>query len=237
MSNQNISEYTFYVVATPIGNLEDMTFRAVRTLQEVDTILCEDTRTTKHLTDHYGITTSRESYHANSNQAKEESILQRVIKGETFALVSDAGTPSISDPGVKIIARLKQELGSDIAIVPIPGASAVITAVSATGFSGNDFRFFGFVPHKKGRESFFQEVSEHESIAAFYESPHRIMKTLEYLTSHEELQNRTTAIARELTKTFEEIVTGTPQYLLEYYTENESKVRGEFVVVLDRKEK
>ena len=115
-------EYTFYVVATPIGNLEDISFRAIRILKEVDTILCEDTRTTKHLADYYGISTKRESYHANSSAAKEENIVARVIDGETFALVSDAGTPSISDPEVKIINRLRKELGERVSIVPIPGA-------------------------------------------------------------------------------------------------------------------
>ena len=226
-------EYTFYVVATPIGNLEDISFRAIRILKEVDTILCEDTRTTKHLTDYYDISTKRESYHANSSAAKEENIVARVIDGETFALVSDAGTPSISDPGVKIIHRLRKELGERVSIVPIPGASAVITALSATGFAGNDFRFFGFVPHKKGRESFFNELADHNEIAIFYESPHRILKTLESMNKHPQLSLRTIAIGRELTKVFEEIVQGDAEYLLQYYTRHQDKVRGEFVVILD----
>jgi len=230
----SLKKFTFYVVATPIGNLSDMTYRAIETLQKVDTILCEDTRTTKHLTDHYQITTHRESYHANSTNAREDDIARRVLNGEVFALVSDAGTPSVSDPGVKIIQRLRDELGDDIAIVPIPGASAVTTALSASGFAGNDFRFFGFVPHKKGRQTFFQELSIYRNIAVFYESPHRIMKTLESISTHQELTHRRICIARELTKTFEEFKIGTGNDVFDYYQNHQDKVRGEFVVILDR---
>lgn len=221
----------FYVVSTPIGNLGDMTFRAVETLKAVDIILCEDTRVTKKLCDHYGITTQRESYHAHTEDAKEESIIRRCNEGVTFALVSDAGTPTISDPGVKLVARLR---GEGIEIIPIPGASAVIAALSTSGFVGNDFRFFGFVPHKKGRNSFFDSVAQHPSIAVFYESSHRIMKTLQYLSEDENFSGVTICVARELTKMFEEKVYGTSTEVLQYFENNPQKVKGEFVVVLDK---
>lgn len=220
----------FYIVSTPIGNLSDMTFRAVETLKKVDVILCEDTRVTKKLCDHYGITTQRESYHAHSDDSKEESIIQRCHEGISFALVSDAGTPTISDPGVKLVARLRTE---EIDIIPIPGASAVIAALSVSGFIGNDFRFFGFVPHKKGRKAFFESIMNHNSIAVFYESSHRIMKTLEHMSEDSNFSHRTICIARELTKMFEEKVYGTSTEVLEYFQNHPQKVKGEFVVVID----
>ncbi len=224
----------FYIVSTPIGNLGDISFRAIDILKQVDTILCEDTRVTRKLCDHYGIDTPRESYHAHSSDTASLSIIRRIEEGKTFALVSDAGTPVISDPGVKLVSDLRAHFGSTLNIVPIPGATALISALVCTGFSGNDFRFFGFVPHKKGRETFFQEIADHTSIAIFYESPHRAMKTLEYLSLDLKLSTRQLCVARELTKMYEQKVQGTPKEVLEYFTEYPEKMKGEFVFVVDR---
>lgn len=227
-----MSTNPFYIVSTPIGNLGDITFRAIETLKEVDVILCEDTRVTKKLCDHYNINTPRESYHAHTEDNKEESIVNRCHQGVTFALVSDAGTPTISDPGVKLVARLRKE---GIEIIPILGASAVIAALSVSGFIGNDFRFFGFVPHKKGRNAFFDGIAQHDSIGVFYESSHRIMKTLQTMTEDNSLSNRVICVAREITKMFEEKVYGTSSEVYTYFKDNPGKVKGEFVVVVDTK--
>lgn len=225
----------FYVVATPIGNLDDITYRAVSILQSVDTILCEDTRVSRTLCDRYDITTKRESYHAHSSETKEEEILKRISEGEVFALISDAGTPTISDPGVKLVHALRLQLPL-LPVISIPGPSAVTTALSGTGFMGNDFRFFGFIPHKKGRKSFFTSISKHESIAVCYESPHRLLKTLDYLSQDTLLSKRTLCVARELTKTFEEFKFGKPQEINTFFLNNPDKVRGECVIIFDRKD-
>ena len=224
----------FYVVATPIGNLADMSFRAIETLKSVDVILCEDTRETRKLCDHYGIETARESYHAHSTDNKEDSIVRRCKEGVRFALVSDAGTPTISDPGVKLVESLYEQV-EGIELIPIPGATALISALSVSGFTGNDFRFFGFAPHKKGRATFFDSVAQHPSIAVFYESSHRIIKTLVSLSEHPEFSNRKMCVARELTKMFEQKKFGYAKDILEYFTDNPDKVKGEFVVLVDRK--
>lgn len=233
MSNMN-SQPTFYVVATPIGNLDDITHRAINILSEVDTILCEDTRTSSTLFQKYNITTPYESYHAHSTQHKEDHIIKRIQNGETFALISDAGTPTISDPGVKLIDTIQEALPL-VHICPIPGPTALIAALSVSGFAGNDFRFFGFIPHKKGREQFFEAVAHHQSIALCYESPHRVMKTLEYLSSHDAFIDRRMVIARELTKKFESIKRGGVSELYDYYMDHPQEVKGEFVIIFDRK--
>ena len=144
-----------YIVATPIGNLEDMTHRAVRVLKEVDLILCEDTRMTKRLTDHYKITTALQSYNAHATDAKHEKIIELLKEGKEIALVSDAGTPTISDPGVKIVELVKNQEGLEVEVLAVPGPSAVIAALSASGLPSSQFLFLGFLPHKKGRENTF----------------------------------------------------------------------------------
>jgi 16S rRNA (cytidine1402-2'-O)-methyltransferase len=227
------SKQMFYIVSTPIGNLKDMSYRAVDVLKSVDVILCEDTRVTGLLCKEYGIETPKESYHAHSSEQQHEQLLSRIQEGTTFALVSDAGTPTISDPGVKLISLLREKL-PDVDVVNIPGPTALITALSTTGFSGNDFRFFGFIPHKKGRESFFNEIAEHHTVAVCYESPHRIMKTLQSIVEHEKLSQRKLCIARELTKMFEQKRIGAPKDILSFFEDNEDQVRGEFVLVFDR---
>jgi len=218
----------FYVVATPIGNMGDITFRAVETLKNVDMILCEDTRTTKNLLNKYQINKPTMSYHAQSKLAKTDKIFELLIEGKNLALVSDAGTPTISDPGAMLISQIKTIEG--VEVIPIPGASAVITALSASGLPTHEFTFLGFMPHKKGRETLFKEISESKRTMVFYESPHRILKTLESLNKF--CPNKKVCIARELTKIYEEFKTGSPLELLEYLTNNPVKQKGEFTVLV-----
>ena len=231
----------FYVVATPIGNLGDITLRAIDTLKNVDLILCEDTRTTKKLLDKYEIHKPTMSYHTHSKLAKTDKIFELLKEGKDLALVSDAGTPTISDPGAMLISQLRecqgrsltQEMSKtvfDIEVIPIPGVSAVITALSASGFPTHEFTFLGFLPHKKGRETLFKEIAGAERTMVFYESPHRILKTLESLNKF--CPNKKVCIARELTKIYEEFKTGSPAELLEYLTKNPIKQKGEFTVLV-----
>ena len=219
---------TLYIVATPIGNLEDITLRAIRILKEVDCILCEDTRTTKNLLDKYDINTKTISYHAHSTEAKESKIISMLKNGQNLALVSDAGTPCISDPGVMLVASVYKNLGDDASVVPIPGPSALVAGLSASGLSSASFSFLGFLPHKKGRATLFKEISQKNEMVAFYESTHRIMKTL--ISLDEVLGDRNIVIARELTKKFEEFIRGTPKEVTDYFNTNKDKQRGEFVV-------
>ncbi len=225
---------TLYIVATPIGNLEDITLRALRILKEVDTILCEDTRTTQKLLQKYSIIKPTLSYHSHSGLAKVEKIFKLLEEGKNLALVSDAGTPTISDPGVLLVSQIKKKFGDTVAIVPIPGPSAVIAALSASGLPSSDFLFLGFLPHKKGRETLFKEIAESKRTTVFYESPHRILKTFESLKKHLD-GKRQIVIARELTKIYEEMITGTAEEILQYFEKNKDKVKGEFVVIVEGK--
>jgi len=224
---------TLYIVATPIGNLEDITLRAIRILKEVDYILCEDTRTTKNLLDKYDIHAKTMSYHAHSTDGKESTIINLIKVGKNFALVSDAGTPCISDPGVLLVSNIRKEFGDEAKISPIPGPSAFVSALSASGISSAEFVFLGFLPHKKGRETIFKEISKSKKVVVFYESTHRILKTLSSLDKHSPKYN--VMIAREITKQFEEFKSGTPIELLEYFTKNIVKQKGEFVVIVEPK--
>ena len=220
-----------YIVATPIGNLEDITYRAIRVLSEVDLILCEDTRITKRLLEKYDINTRLESYHAHTSEGKHQYILDVVLGEKDVALVSDAGTPTISDPGVKIIDLVRKHPELEVEIIAIPGASAVTSALSVSGIPSSEFLFLGFLPHKKGREKLFTEISETKRTVAFYESTHRIIKTLSKLA--EILgDEREVAVARELTKIHEQTVRGTAREVLEYFENNLDKVKGEFVVIV-----
>jgi len=223
---------TLYIIATPIGNLEDITLRALRVLKEVDTILCEDTRMTAKLLQKYDIKTPTLSYHSHSGLAKVEKIFELLEEGKNLALVSDAGTPTISDPGVLLVSQVKEKFGQEVSIVPIPGPSAVISALSASGLPSSDFLFLGFLPHKKGRETLFKEIALSKRTTVFYESPHRILKTLESLKKHLD-EKRRIVVARELTKIYEEMVTGTTEEMLRYFEKNKDKVKGEFVVMVD----
>lgn len=232
---------TLFVVGTPIGNLEDITLRALRVLKEVDLVLCEDTRVTKRLLSKYDIATPTMSYHAQSKLAKVDKILNLLEEGKNLALVSDAGTPCISDPGVLLVSQVREKFGLSavrsaqagdaVAIVPIPGPSALITALSSAGISVAEFTFLGFLPHKKGRETLFKEIAESKRVMAFYESPHRIEKALESLEKFCGAE-RKIIIARELTKIYEEFVRGTVAEVREHFIKNPERLRGEFVVIV-----
>ena len=219
----------FYVVATPIGNMKDITLRALQTLKEVDLILCEDTRETGKILAKYQIKKPTMSYHAQSKLAKTDKIFELLKEDKNLALVSDAGTPGISDPGAMLISKIKEEL-PEVTVVPIPGATALITALSASGLPTHEFTFLGFLPHKKGRETLFKEIAESKRTMVFYESPHRILKTLEALEKF--CPDKKVCLARELTKMFEEIKTDSAKNLLDYLTKNPVKQKGEFTVLV-----
>lgn len=221
----------FYVVATPIGNLGDIGERAINTLRDVDLILCEDTRVTKKLLDHYDIKTKTQSYHQHSKLSKVEQIKDLIKQGKNIALVSDAGTPGISDPGGKLINELVKEFGDGIKIVPIPGASAVTALLSVSGLPADKFVFMGFPPHKKGRQKFFKELAEQKYTTVIYESTHRILKTLDELASA--IGERPIVAGRELTKKFETIYYGTASEVKDQIEQSSSK--GEFVIAVSAK--
>ena len=219
---------TLYVVATPIGNLDDITYRAVETLREVDFVLCEDTRVTAKLLGRYDIETHSISYHQHSDEKKVKEIKDLLDQGKDLALVTDAGTPGISDPGNRLIQSLVKDLDS-LEIIPIPGPSAVATALSICGFPTDKFLFFGFPPHKKGRNKFFVQVGEAKHTVAFYESCHRIKKALVQL-SENLAEDRQICVCRELTKKFESVYRGT----IAEVSEMEMPEKGEFVVVISK---
>lgn len=206
-----------------------MTLRAIRILKEVDLILCEDTRQTHKLLSHYGISKPTKSFHAQSKISKIDNIIEMLREGKSLALVTDAGTPAISDPGSFLIAKIKDEL-PDTKIIPIPGASALTAAFSASGITGGEFTFLGFLPHKKGRETLFKEIAEERRVYIFYESPHRILRALESLKKF--CPDKKITIAREITKIFEEFISGNPEEVALYFETNKDKVRGEFVVIV-----
>jgi len=215
-----------FIVATPIGNLGDMTFRAVSVLKEVDLILADDTRHTRILLNHYKIETPTVSYHQHSKITKVDFIIEELKKEKDLVLVSDAGTPGISDPGQYLISQILKEL-PETKIIPIPGPSALTAALSVSGFDTDQFVFLGFLPKKKGRQTLFNSLKTEKRTIVFYESPHRIRKTLfelaDYLGS-----DRKAVVLREATKKFEEILRGG---LLEL--SSRVKEKGEFAVVVE----
>ena len=219
------------IVATPIGNLEDITLRAIRVLKEADYVLCEDTRVTGKLLKHYAIATKMKRYDAHASDRVHEAILEDLREGKHIALVSDAGTPGISDPGVFLVARLRRE-APETRIDAIPGPSALTAAFSIAGITGNEFVFLGFAPHKKGRKTFFRSLTSYDIPVIFYESPHRIMKTLESLVQVLSATSQVT-IAREITKMHEEVVEGTPEEVLQYFIDHPDHIRGEFVAMVE----
>lgn len=219
---------TLSVVATPIGNLEDITYRAVRILKECDEILCEDTRVTGRLLARYEIETKMKRYDAHASEATHFQILEGLQEGKHYALVSDAGTPGVSDPGVMLIERAR-ELGVRIEV--IPGPSAVIAAVSLAGITGNQFSFLGFAPQKKGRKTFFSQVADADIPSVFFESTHRITKALESLS--EVAPKAKVYLARELTKIHEEVLIGTAEKVLKQLETEPVKQKGEFVIIVD----
>ncbi|MBU1131338.1 16S rRNA (cytidine(1402)-2'-O)-methyltransferase [Patescibacteria group bacterium] len=216
-----------YIVATPIGNLEDITLRALRILKEADLILCEDTRVTKKLLERYNIGTRTLSYHQHSGKFKVDKLLSLISQNESTALVTDAGTPGLSDPGGKLVEKA---IAAGHKIESVPGPSALAAAISVSGLPMDKFLFLGFLPHKKGRQTLISQISESKYPVVVYESVHRIVKLLEEL----KLKNKDLklVVCRELTKKFETVYRGTVEEAQKQLKESETK--GEFVVIINR---
>lgn len=225
---EEIQPGVLYVVPTPIGNLEDITLRALAVLKGVDLIAAEDTRTTKFLLDHYGIQKTLLSFYSHNEQVRVPQIIERLSKNLSVALVSDAGTPGISDPAHSIITAA---IANNIRIIPLPGATAFVPALIASGLPTHEFVFAGFLPHKKGRKTKLERLSMEHRTIVLYESVHRIEKTLRELL--ECFGDRKIVIGRELTKKFEEIVRGTLYSVVHDYTSH--FIKGEFVLVIEGK--
>jgi len=220
---------TLYLVATPIGNLADITHRALQILKDVDVIACEDTRHTHKLLQHYGITTKTVSYHEHNEQQRTAQLVDQLKQGSDIAVVSDAGTPSISDPGFRLV---RAAIENDVPVVPVPGPSALISALIAAGLPTDEFFFAGFLPSRSNaRRTRLSELRAVPGTLIFYEAPHRLATTLK--DAYEILGEREAAVARELTKLHEEIKRGRLSELSSYFEDND-KARGEIVVLIDR---
>lgn len=218
-----------YVVSTPIGNLEDITYRAVRILREVNWVACEDTRTTRRLLDHYGIGTRTISYHDHNETERSAELIERLEQGENGALVSDAGTPLLSDPGYRIV---HEAAAAGIRIEPVPGPSAMLAALVASGLPTDQFHFGGFLPHKQGqRRKMLESLADEPATLIFYEAPHRILEALEDIEAV--LGSRDVVAARELTKLYEEVLRGTASKIAAELSARES-IRGEFVILIGK---
>ncbi len=221
---------TLFIVATPIGNLADISLRAITVLSNADLILAEDTRVTRTLLEHYNIKKELLSYHQHSGRGMIEKIISRLKQGQDIALVSDAGTPGINDPGNFLIQEILKEM-PEIKVVAIPGANAAISALSISGFPTDKFTFLGFPPHKKGRQTFFRNIEDIAHTVVLYESKHRIIKALEQLKP----LNRPLVVCRELTKQFETVYRGNVEEILLRLQGN--NLLGEFVFVVGPKQK
>ncbi|MBN1467978.1 MAG: 16S rRNA (cytidine(1402)-2'-O)-methyltransferase [Fusobacteriaceae bacterium] len=218
-----------YIVATPIGNLEDMTFRAVRTLKEVDYIFAEDTRVTKRLLSHYEIDTVLYRYDEFTKMTQINSIINLLSEGKNVALVTDAGTPCISDPGYEVVEKALKE---GLEVSPIPGCSSLVTAASVSGISMRRMAYEGFLPKKKGRQTLLKKLAEEERSIVIFESPHRVIKTLKDIEEY--LGVREVAVCREITKIYEEIIRGTTTELIEKL-ENRT-IKGEVVIIVKERD-
>ena len=217
------------VVATPIGNLGDFSFRAVEVLKEANKIVAEDTRTSKKLLNHYEINTPLESYHLHNEHSKVVRLVEQILEGQHIALISDAGTPAISDPGYLLV---REAIENNIEVNVIPGATAFIPALIKSGFALHRFLFEGFLPPKKGRQTKILDWSESDVTIVFYESPHKLLKTLKAI-NEASTENRRVSVSRELTKLYEETVTGILSSVIDHFESHAPK--GEFVVVLEGK--
>ncbi len=215
-----------FIVPTPIGNLGDITFRAIETLKSVNLILAEDTRTSLKLLKHYKINSKIESYHMHNEHKKADSIINKISEGTTIALISDAGTPSISDPGFLLV---RECIKNNIEVECLPGATALITALVISGLPSDKFLFEGFLPAKKGRTKRLKELSNEKKTIIFYESPHRILKTLKDFSDYFSPEKQV-SVSREITKIYEETFRGTIEESIEHFEKN--KPKGEFVIVL-----
>lgn len=216
-----------YIVPTPIGNLKDMTFRAIEVLKEVDYILAEDTRTSSKLLKHYEITNKLVAHHQHNEHKTIDKLITSLQEGQTIALISDAGTPAISDPGFLLVRACVE---NNIDVECLPGATAFVPALVNSGFPCDKFVFEGFLPHKKGRQTRLKLLQEETRTIVFYESPHRLLKTLLQFKAYFG-EERKISISRELTKLFEENIRGTAQELIDYYSTN--TLKGEIVIVVE----
>jgi 16S rRNA (cytidine1402-2'-O)-methyltransferase len=219
-----------YIVPTPIGNLEDITLRALRILKEVDFVLCEDTRTTKNLLKHYEIDKKCFPYHIHNEHQQVKNFIQMIKNAQAVALTSDAGTPGISDPGFLLV---REAIAEGISVETLPGATAFVPALINSGFPSDTFYFHGFLPHKKGKETALRMLSQKEETVLFYESPHRLLKTLQMMIPHFGPE-RMISISRELTKIYEENFRGTVEEAITHFSSKE--VKGEIVVVVSATE-
>jgi len=222
-----MNEGKLSIVATPIGNMEDVTLRTLRTLKEADVIYCEDTRVTKKLLDRYELRTPLRRLDANTEMVGAKQIIERLMLGERVAYCSDAGTPGISDPGYRLVAAVRD---AGFMVEAIPGPSALTTALSIAGVPADSFVFLGFLPHKKGRQTLLKEIAEEEGTVVLYESSHRILKLLGELAAV--IPERQVTVVREVTKKFEEVQIGQAADLLELFGQNPQHTKGEFVVVI-----
>lgn len=215
------------IIPTPIGNLEDVTYRAVRLLREVDLVLAEDTRITKRLLDHYSIEQKLSSYHQHNEHKKTAQVIEQLKGGAHIGLVSDAGTPGLSDPGFLLVRECRRE---GIPVECLPGADALLPALISSGLPSDRFVFEGFLPHKKGRSKRIGILAEEERTVIFYESPHRLLKLLSQIAEHTGSE-RQVSVAKELTKLHEEHINGTLQEVIDHFQQKDS-IKGEYVVVL-----
>lgn len=222
---------TLSIVATPIGNLGDITLRAIDTLKQADAIACEDTRVTAKLLQRFAIQKPLLVYHARSGRLAADKVLRLLGEGKRVALVTDAGTPGVSDPGSELVALAYERLGEHVQVEAIPGPSALAAAVSIAGLPTADFTFLGFLPHKKGRETLFKEIAASKRASVFYESPHRICKTLDSLVQVLAPDQRV-VVARELTKFHESVIRGSASDVQAHFGAHPDEVRGEFVVIV-----
>jgi 16S rRNA (cytidine1402-2'-O)-methyltransferase len=220
-----------YIVPTPIGNLEDMTFRAIRVLKEANLILAEDTRTSKRLMTHYEIETPLKSYHQHNEHKVLENIINLLQSGSKIALISDAGTPAISDPGFLLVRECVKQ---HIKVECLPGATAFVPALVASGLPADKFYFEGFLPHKKGRQTRLKYLAELPITFVLYESPYRLIKCLQQLSEFCGA-DRTACVCREISKFYEDVYTASLEELIKYYEENSDKVKGEIVIVVGGK--
>ncbi len=218
-----------YIVPTPIGNFEDITLRALRILKEVDFVLCEDTRTTKNLLRHYEIEKTCYAYHIHNEHQQLDNIVQKILQAEAVALTSDAGTPCISDPGFMLV---RECIKQNIPVECLPGATALIPALVNSGLPASCFKFYGFIPHKKGKETLLKQIADAEETSIFYESPYRLLKTLEMMMPFFG-KDRPICISRELSKLFEENFRGTIEEAVTHFSAK--PVKGEIVVVVSEK--
>lgn len=221
---------TLYIIATPIGNLADLTYRAVETIRGLDVLFCEDTRQTTRLLARYDLTVSLDSYREAAHERKAARVIELLAAGRQVGYVSDAGTPGVSDPGSRLVAAVVARL-PEAKIVPIPGPSAAAALISVCGFGGNEFVFMGFPPHKKGRQAFINEAINSPRTAILYESPYRIEKLLSYLA--EAAPDRQLCVGREMTKVFETFYRGTAAAVMDQLKAGSAK--GEFAIAIEGK--